>query len=355
MNLFIFSSFVIVLAINFCLIRIWSNKFVVPALLSLGGLAFYPIIGTFNNDAMKLVMSSENAKLAESGLLGLNQHPTGNQKGNLDVLLNNLESRLKTNPEDISGWVLLARSYFNQQDFTRAAYAFEKALELSPGHPDLLADLADSLATSADGNLNGRPMELINLALKNDPNHQKSLALAATAAMNNEQPSIARKYWESLLNTLPPESQDSQMVKNLLTKLDSKDNSEVIESITKSSEISGFIKVSEDSRSKIMLNKINETSAIFIIAKGITDAKMPIAVLKIPYGSIKQFLSEKAPIPFTISDRNNMRPNIKLSATKNLVIQARFSFKGIAMKDELDISSSMLQVSPNDKTISLTL
>ena len=45
-----------------------------------------------------------------------------------------------------------------KQNFKKAAYANEEALEILPGETDLMIELADSLAMIDDGNLNGKPM-----------------------------------------------------------------------------------------------------------------------------------------------------------------------------------------------------
>ena len=55
-----------------------------------------------------------------------------------------------------------------------------------PTTPDLLADYADALGAAQGGTLEGKPLELVERALKVDPTHWKALALAGTAAFNRK-------------------------------------------------------------------------------------------------------------------------------------------------------------------------
>ena len=62
-----------------------------------------------------------------------------------------------------------------------------------------MIELADSLAMIDNGNLSGRPMEIITQVLEVEPSHQKALALAATNAMNNTEIENAISYWSRLM------------------------------------------------------------------------------------------------------------------------------------------------------------
>jgi cytochrome c-type biogenesis protein CcmH len=84
--------------------------------------------------------------------------------------------------------------------------AFAKAVSLTGEDPRLLADYADALAVSNNRNLEGEPLAQIERALKADPRHPKSLALAGTAAYNRKDYAGAVRYWERLAEAAPPDS-----------------------------------------------------------------------------------------------------------------------------------------------------
>jgi cytochrome c-type biogenesis protein CcmH len=64
----------------------------------------------------------------------------------------------------------------------------------------LWADSAFNLATANDKRLAGKPTEIINKALKLDPENPKALELAGSAAFEAKDFPAAIKYWEKLLS-----------------------------------------------------------------------------------------------------------------------------------------------------------
>jgi len=59
-------------------------------------------------------------------------------------LVGKLEDKLRQNPEDPKGWVLLARTYAELGDARKAAAAYEQAAALTGRHPEVLADWAEA-------------------------------------------------------------------------------------------------------------------------------------------------------------------------------------------------------------------
>ena len=93
-----------------------------------------------------------------------------------------------------------------------AAAAYAKAVERVPDNPHLLADYADALAMARGQSLLGEPEKLIMRALKIDPNHVKSLALAGTIAFDKKDFTGAIKHWEKMATLVPP---DTEMARNV--------------------------------------------------------------------------------------------------------------------------------------------
>jgi cytochrome c-type biogenesis protein CcmH len=129
-----------------------------------------------------------------------------------------LADRMKDNPNDVQGWTMLARSYMMQERFGDAAAAYEKLTVLSANDADAWADYAESLALANGQNLSGKPAEAVNRALKIDPNHQKALALAGSAAFQAKDYEKAMDHWQKLLKLLPPGSQELQIITEQISK-----------------------------------------------------------------------------------------------------------------------------------------
>lgn len=118
-----------------------------------------------------------------------------------------LARRLEQNPNDLSGWRMLGRSYLSMEKYKEAAGAFAKASELSPNDADLLTDYAFALGMANDRRLSGQPQELINKALKLDPENPKAMELAGTAAYEAKNYKEAIAYWERLLKRSPGDNE----------------------------------------------------------------------------------------------------------------------------------------------------
>ena len=118
-----------------------------------------------------------------------------------------LAERLKSNPSDAQGWAMLARSYSLMGKFAEAAGAYTKLTELTPNDADVWADYAFATAMANGRNLEGRPTELIDRALKIDPQNAKALQLAGSAAFQAKDYKKAVDYWERVLKQVPPGSE----------------------------------------------------------------------------------------------------------------------------------------------------
>ncbi|MBS3916407.1 MAG: c-type cytochrome biogenesis protein CcmI [Sulfuritalea sp.] len=136
----------------------------------------------------------------------------------IEDMVAKLAARMEQQPDDLQGWVMLARSYKAMGRFEESIQAFAKAEPVVDADPHLLAEYAEALAFATGGSLKGRPDALIARALKLDPNHPEALILAGTAAYERENFSAAAAFWERLLKQLPPDSEDAQMLSESIKK-----------------------------------------------------------------------------------------------------------------------------------------
>lgn len=125
-----------------------------------------------------------------------------------------LAKRLQENPSDAQGWTMLARSYSSMGRFAEAAGAYAKLTELTPNDADLWAEYAFSLAMASGRKLEGKPKELIDHALKIDPENAKALELAGGAAYEAQDYQKAIAYWQRVLSKVPPGSDVAQAIQS---------------------------------------------------------------------------------------------------------------------------------------------
>jgi cytochrome c-type biogenesis protein CcmH len=125
-----------------------------------------------------------------------------------------LAKRLESNPSDAQGWTMLARSYSSMERFSESAGAYAKATELTPNNGDLWAEYAFATAMASGRSLEGKPMELIQRALKVEPENAKALQLAGSAAFQAKDYEKAVSYWERVLKQVPPGSEVAQTIQS---------------------------------------------------------------------------------------------------------------------------------------------
>ena len=138
----------------------------------------------------------------------------------INAMVEKLAAKVAANPDDMQGWLMLARSYKVLGRYEEAIKAYARAEKEIAKDPDLLASYAETIAM-AGGNqgLQGKPTALVEQALKLDPKHGHSLFLAGAAAMERGDRKAAIGYWEALLPQVEPGSEIDQMLRSGIDKM----------------------------------------------------------------------------------------------------------------------------------------
>lgn len=283
----------------------------------------------------------------------------------IDEMTTKLAARLEKEPDNVDGWVMLARTYYSQRKFKEAAGAYEKLTVLLPNEPDLYADYADALAMAQGKQLAGKPMELVNKALALDPNQWKALAMAGTDAFERKDYKAAVAHWEKLRDT---SGSDSPIGKQIQASIDearqlggmpasappvaaasSKGSPEKPAKAAKAEapaaaggqSVSGTV-----SLEKGLAAKANPDDAVFVYARP-ADSKMPIALTK---ARVKDL-----PLKFTLDDSTSMNPQVKLSSVQEVILVARVSKSGSAMPASGDLEGLSKPVKVGASGVAVTI
>ena len=234
-------------------------------------------------------------------------------------MVGRLAERLKVNPEDGQGWVMLGRSYGVLGRFDDAASAYANAVERLPGNADVLADYADMLGMTQGGRLQGKPETIIERALKVDPDNPKALALAGTVAFEKKDYRAAVNYWEHLLRLAPQDSEFARSVSASIAEarefgdLTSGRQAAPVPSTAQGAKgVSGVVKLAPE-----LADKVAPTDTVFIFARAAEGPRMPLAIVR------KQ--ARELPVTFKLDDSMAMAPDMKLSNFPRLVVGARIS------------------------------
>jgi len=241
-------------------------------------------------------------------------------------------AKMEKDPSNLKGWVMLAQSYRILGRNQDAARAYERAGSFIDSDPQLLADYADVLAANANGSFIGKPLQLINKALKLDPNNLMALWLSGTASYTTGNYQEAIQAWEKLAKQLPPDTDEARAIQGSIAEARSKGGIAATKPATivgkqiSSAEIGGVIELSSELKDKIKPGDI-----VMVIARK-PGERMPVAVLKAPASSF--------PMKFTLNDALAMNPSAPLSQLSEASVEVRISKTGMAKPEAGDLISS---------------
>ena len=117
-----------------------------------------------------------------------------------------LRQRLMQSPGDLNGWLLLGRTYLSMGRPAESISAFEAALELSGGEPDIAAHLGEARVAAASGRVGDAARAAFRAALAGDPRNPKALYYLALDKAQQGDVAGALKDWTDLVATAPPDA-----------------------------------------------------------------------------------------------------------------------------------------------------
>jgi len=261
----------------------------------------------------------------------------------IEALAEKLAAKLKDDPSNVDGWVMLARTYQALDRNEESARAFDRAVALLPDNADMLADYADLLA-SIDGSFRDKSVQLIEQALKADPTHWKALALAGTVAFNRKDYKTAVEYWEKMKATVPSTSPLAGSIDASIAEarelggLKATAKAAAPASPPAATPAAPVATTAAPAGAKIagtvqlspaLASKVSPTDTVYIFARAVDGPRMPLAILK------KQ--AKDLPVTFALDDSMAMSPSLALSNFASVVVGARVSKSGSATPQSGDL------------------
>lgn len=248
-----------------------------------------------------------------------------------------IKQYLIENPQDVEVLRILGLSYFELGQIKESLQAYEKAYQINPKDPRLLVEYASTLISSNEDQFTNQSVVLIKQALEIEPNAPDALYLAGMFAVSMQDFSLAKGLWNKALNALPEGSLDRQALVSILDELKRVENGQADHSVTVNVVISDKILASRSPEDYLM-----------IYVKAAKGRPMPIAIQKL---KIKEFNGQ-----IILSDMNSVMPTKLLSEYSEVLVVARLSRTGGAMKqaDDSQVVSDVVIVS-NDPIVTLVL
>jgi cytochrome c-type biogenesis protein CcmH len=278
----------------------------------------------------------ENPELA-TARAATQQSPHGSGGGpapTMGEIVDRLTEHLRSNTEDVQGWFMLGKTYMSLREYDKAVTAFQRTHDLTKSNPTVMLALADSLAMTRNGNMQGEPESLVKQALGISPNELTGLWLAGLAAEQGNRNREAYDHWMKLLPMLRDDPQSAGEVKSLLTRLKEKEpglpeldfsGNRPLPSIAAGPDMSDLPAAGGGLRVSITLAdhfalQVEPNDLLFVYAKAASGPPMPLAA--------KRLKASDLPAQVTLSDSDAMMPQMAMSQFDRIIVGARISKSG---------------------------
>ncbi|QXP82591.1 c-type cytochrome biogenesis protein CcmI [Methylococcus sp. Mc7] len=261
--------------------------------------------------------------------------------GDLQARIEQLSKRLQQQPNDLDGWLLLGRSLLAVQQMDKAVQAYEFALKLAPGNPDVEALYAQALGEANQGSLVGKPTEIIAGVLQRNPDHMHSLWLAGLAAVEREDKAKALEYWKKLRSLLPADGEQTRQLDGYIAELEgtAPPQAKTADTVPAATETGKSIRVKVSLDDKLK-GQAGPNDVVFVFARAAEGPPMPLAISRKKVSDL--------PAEITLNDGMAMAPGMKLSSFPRIVIGARVSKTGNAMPSPGDLQGLTSAVEAQD-------
>jgi len=282
------------------------------------------------------------------------------------AMVESLAQKMKANPGDPNGWLLLARSYSAMGRFPDAVDAYKQAAERGTPDAQLYADWADAAAMTQGRKLAGAPEALVVRALALDPKNGKALALSATARLERGDVAGSLVQWRELRALLPNGSDDAREIDTVIAQLDGQQlklpGSAPSASTTAATPPAPGVAtappiapgavsphatpgaaVGPALTGRVELDpklaaRVAPDDTVFVLARAAEGPRMPLAVQK--------FRAAELPRAFRLDDSMAMAPGMTVSSRPSVVVEARVSKSGNAITQPGDVRGTTAAVAP---------
>jgi cytochrome c-type biogenesis protein CcmH len=288
------------------------------------------------------------------------RHDMGEQS--LEQMVDTLAARMKDKPDDLRGWILLARSYETLNRYADALVAYRNARRLSGDNPELLADYADALVMANGGRFNDEAGELLQQAVEAEPNNVKALWLLGH--WKNQQGSYteALDYWQRAAALLPAGSEDTTIIAQQIAQVQQRLGITPAAPVAAAAAAPAVAPATAGGGTPAAGHAITVTvaldpalaaqaapeSTVFIFARAVQGPRMPLAIMR---RQVKEL-----PVTVTLDDSLAMSPAMTLSKFDQVTVGARVSASGNAMPQSGDLEGSQSPVSvASPGTVAITI
>ena len=304
-------------------------------------------------------------RIGSPGIVGVDpQALTGELTAEgLDQAVRELDARVASAPADAEAWGMLAQARKLKGDLPEAITAFEKAVSLMPGNARMLADFAETLLMGNGGDFAGRPAALLEQAYRADPADPKVLLMLGIARYRLGNAASGLELLRKVRSAMQADSAEARQVGEIIARIESEGAAPAAAggkpsvppsgpggnaatagqasapagspasppAASSSAPIKGSVQIDP-----ALAATLPNDASLFVSARAASGPRVPYAAVKLK--------ASGWPIAFELGDAQAMDPSRPLSSAGDLVIEARISRSGDAMRrsgDEFGVSTTV--------------
>ena len=254
------------------------------------------------------------------------------QKGassqDIEAMIERVKERLATNPDDLEGWKVLARTYYVLGRAKEAAGAYERATALAPDDADLLADYADAIAITQGPLVRRRARgdRRARAARESEPvegeragGHARIPARQLRQggrALGAREGGRAGGFAGGTIDRIQP-----------LRSARARARGAKVGASATGAKVAGMVTLSP-----ALAGAVAPDDTVFVFARPADGSRMPLALLRVKGSDL--------PLAFTLDDSTAMMPNRKLSDHSEVIVGARISKSGNATPQSGDLEGT---------------
>jgi cytochrome c-type biogenesis protein CcmH len=245
--------------------------------------------------------------------------------------ISQLERLTKADPKNYADQATLARAYMAAQQYDKASAAYASALALHDD-TDLSVEYAEALLRSSpDRRFPPQAVQMLERALKANPQNQRALFFYGLHQRMSGQPAQAAETWQRLLSLLDPST--AIELRHQIGDARKEAGLPPIGPAT----ATVAVNVSLD---PTLARAARRGAVLYVFARKVGDAGPPVAV--------KRLDAEHFPVQLELGDGDSPMPTQTLSEQKQVVVSARLSQSGDALPASGDIEADSVTVSVAD-------
>ncbi len=290
-------------------------------------------------------------ELKQAEWLKETRHQMAGQGGDMEKMLATLESRLADNPDNVDGWILLARSYMQLKQYDKAAVAWQRlaAAMDKAGEESAPALGLRAQALFLSGADHDTVMAAANEALARDPDEVYTLGLLGGMAMQSGEYLKAIDYWKRV----QAQEQDPEQ-KRIIGESIAQAQKMAIQAgqlseaeLEKVKAPGARLHVVVDVPAEIRAGLTGDET-VFVLARPV-GGRMPLAVVRKTVNDL--------PLDVTLDDSMAMGPMARLSSVPEVEIVAKISKSGTPQSQpgDLEVVVGPVKVAEAEDPITLSV